>query len=114
MVLNIKEDPKMKLYLLLLAALLVGCVTTELEQTAERVKYFKAPNELLVACKEVAELEGEPASIWGGKVGNRDARNDLRNQASAMGYDALLEVDSDWALGHVRAKAYKCSGMAAQ
>ena len=94
-----------------LILLLLGCITNVLEPPAAYVKYLREPTDTLVDCEKVKELVGVPAGIWQGRVGNQEARQDLRNQAFSIDANVVLETDSSWFTGKVWGTAYRCPGI---
>jgi hypothetical protein len=90
----------------------VSCVTTAEHMTkyANGVTYLAREEAFLAHCKELGVVIGRPSSMWGGKIGNAQARIELVDRAKEAGATHVLETSANWADGNVSGQAYKCPG----
>jgi hypothetical protein len=98
------------LMLIPLGILLIGC-TTSLPHGSKTngIIYLSRSEFYLNSCKNLGTIVGIPASLWGGKIGNSQARINALEKARQMDATHFLETQTNWADVNVQGIAYKCS-----
>lgn len=91
-----QKGAKMRVFLGILAFVFVGCTPmTELTAGGKRVQIVvKEPQN----CKRLGEVEGYKDDVWSTlslKSLKNSAKNDLKNNAAAMGADTVLLISGD-------------------
>ena len=72
------------------------------------ITYFDREDSQLGSCTELGEIVGIPNSLWGGAVGNNQARVDAFDRAKEIGATHFLETNANWTDGIVIGQAYTC------
>jgi hypothetical protein len=86
-----------------------SCTTTSQHGSKiNGVLYLDNPESYLENCSNLGNYQGVAASVWGGKIGNSQARIDAIKNAKADGATHFVESDANWADGGVSGTGYKC------
>lgn len=98
-----------RLFLFCVSIIALACVTTIPQNSKTNgVTYLRNMAPYLDQCKFLGNIIGVPTSIWGGEVGNSQARIDALRNARSIGATHFVETDSNWTDGNVAGSAYKC------
>ena len=98
-----------RLVFIVTASLCMSCVTISEHGTKiNGVTFLDRDESYLEKCQSLGSFQGVAASIWGGKVGNSQARVDAIKNARSEGATHFLETNANWTDGGVTGTGYKC------
>jgi hypothetical protein len=96
--------------IILIAVFMSNCTTNMPHGSKTNgINYLNRTESYLNSCDDLGTIIGIPSSLWGGKIGNSQARVDALGKARQLGATHFLETDSNWADGNVTGRAYKCN-----
>lgn len=97
--------------LLMSSLVCVACLTTTQSIHGTKINgvtFLKTSEPYLEKCQSLGTFQGVAASIWGGEVGNQQARVDAIKNARSDGATHFLETEANFTDGGVSGKGYKC------
>ncbi|MDG2199281.1 MAG: hypothetical protein P8O70_20810 [SAR324 cluster bacterium] len=100
----------MKLFALIALVVLVSSCTSKIKSgnKLNGITYLDREDSQLSSCTELGEIVGIPNSLWGGAIGNNEARVDAFDRAKEMGATHFVETNANWTDGIVIGQAYTC------